>query len=86
MKKTYYLLAVSAGVLIGATVTSAETQKVEAGKGITVEDLGRGLKSAAQNIEKEIPKLGSAIGNTVKKITEKEPNKPTSQDSSNQKK
>jgi hypothetical protein len=27
------------------------------------------LRSAAQNIEKEIPKIGSAIGKTAKSIT-----------------
>jgi hypothetical protein len=36
-----------------------------------VEDLGRGLKSAAQNIEKETSKIGSAIEETFKTITEK---------------
>ncbi len=50
---------------------AAESQKTEAGKGTTVDDLARGLKSAAQNVEKEIPKIGSAIGETFKKITEK---------------
>jgi hypothetical protein len=34
-----------------------------------VDDVGRGLKSATQNIEKEIPKIGSAIGETVKKFS-----------------
>jgi hypothetical protein len=59
---------------------SAETQKTEESKGVTVDDLARGLKSAAQNIEQEIPKLGAAIGNAVKKITEKEPaNEPEKQ-------
>ena len=36
-------------------------RKTEDSKGITIDDLGRGLKSAAQNVEKEIPKMGSAI-------------------------
>ena len=52
----------------GAASESAETQKSQESKGITVEDLGRALKSAEQNIEKEIPKIGPAIGETVKKI------------------
>jgi hypothetical protein len=65
---------------------SAETQKTEESKGVTVEDLARGLKSAAQNIEQEIPKLGAAIGNAVKKITEKEPEKQSPQDPSKEKK
>jgi hypothetical protein len=70
--------------------TSSDNQQTEGSKGITIEDLGRGLKSAAQNVEKEIPKIGSAIGNAVKKITakepEKEPEKQSSQESSKQKK
>ena len=57
---------------------SAENRTTEDSKGITVDDLGRGLKSAAQNIEKEIPKMGSAIGYAIKKITEKGPDKPSS--------
>ena len=59
--------------------TSAENRKTEDRNGITVEDLGRGLKSAAKNIENEIPKIGSAIGTLVKKITEKGAEKPSSQ-------
>ena len=58
---------------------SAGTRKTEDSKGITVDDLGRGLKSAAHNIEKEIPKMGSAIGNAFKKITEKGSDRPSSQ-------
>jgi hypothetical protein len=53
------------------------SQTAEEGKGTTVEDIGRGLKSAAQNVGKEISKIGSAIGETFKKITEKSSgNKP----------
>ena len=66
--------------------TSADNRKTEQSKGITVDDLGRGLKSAAQNIEKEIPKMGSAIGNVIKKIKEKGPERPSSQELANQKK
>ena len=65
---------------------TGETHKTENGKGITVEDLARGLKSAEQNIEKEIPKIGSAIGSAVKKLTEKESDKPASQKESPQQK
>jgi hypothetical protein len=64
--------------------TSADNSKTEEGKGITVDDLGRGLKSAAQNVEKEIPKMGSAIGSAFKKITEKGPEKPSSQEPAKQ--
>jgi len=54
-----------------ASSTAADNPKTGDGKGLTVDDIGRGLKSAANNVEKEIPKIGSAIGNAVKKITEK---------------
>ena len=64
----------------GASPTSPDNRKTGDGKGLTVDDLGRGLKSAAHNIEKEIPKFGSAIGNAFKKITEKGSEKPSSQE------
>jgi peptidoglycan hydrolase CwlO-like protein len=69
-----------------ASSTSAENRKTGDSKGLTVDDLGRGLKSAANNIEKEIPKIGSAIGNAVKKITEKGSEKSSSQEPVKQKK
>ena len=55
----------------GAASESDDNQKSEANTGISVEDLGRGLKSAEQNIEREIPKIGPAIVDTVKKLTDK---------------
>ena len=60
--------------------TSADNRKTEDGKGVTLDDLGRGLKSASQNVEKEIPKMGSAIGNAFKKLTDKGPEKSSSQE------
>ena len=74
MKRTSALLGL---LLLGLSQTaesaenSVDNKKTEEGKGITVEDLARGLKSAEQNVEKEIPKIGSAIGETFKKITGK---------------
>ena len=70
------LLAVG---LVQTVVSSSAADKpsTEQSKGLTVDDLGRGLKSAAKNVEKEIPKLGSAIGNAVKKVTEKGSEKTT---------
>jgi hypothetical protein len=65
---------------------AAESRTAEESKGLTVDDLGRGLKSAAKNIENEIPKIGSAIGNAVKKITEKDQAKPSSQNPAKQNK
>lgn len=62
---------------VGAAETSGDNQpsndkhKAENGKGVTVEDLARGLKSAAQSIEKEIPKIGPAIGETFKTLSGK---------------
>ena len=73
-------------VAAAASSTSADNRNTEGSKGVTVDDLGRGLKSAAQNIEKEIPKMGSAIGHAVKKITEKGPEKPSSQEPAKQNK
>jgi peptidoglycan hydrolase CwlO-like protein len=89
----WMVIIISALLVVGFTqaaatdaTTSADNRKSEKSNGITVDDLGRGLKSAAQNIEKEIPKMGSAIGNAVKKITDKGPERPSSQEPSKQKK
>jgi hypothetical protein len=72
------LLVLSSILILGTGLASAESQKADGNKGITVDDLGRGLKSAAQNVEKEIPTIGSAIGETFKKITDKRSdNRPT---------
>ena len=65
--------------------SSADRQNTEGSKGVTVDDIGRGVKSAAQNIEKEIPKMGSAIGNAFKKITEQGSGKSSSQEGGKQK-
>jgi len=89
MKRTSIIVTL---LLFGLSQTAesssnaADNQQTEGSQGVTVDDMVRGLKSAAQNVEKEIPKLGSAIGNAVKKITEKEPIKPSSQEPSKQKK
>ncbi len=64
-------LGLSPATATAASSTPADDRKPSERTGITVDDLGRGLKSAAKNIENEIPKIGSAIGNAVKKITEK---------------
>lgn len=70
----------------GAASDSADTEKTDKSKGVTVEDLGRGLKSAEQNIEREIPKIGPAIIDTFKKVTGKESEKQSSQSPEKQKK
>jgi hypothetical protein len=63
----------------GESQSSADKHKTDNGKGLTVEDLARGLKSAAQSIEKEIPKIGPAIGDTFKNLTGKGSGKPEPQ-------
>jgi hypothetical protein len=87
----YWMVIIAALLALGLTQaaaavssTSAGRGKTEDSKGITVDDLGRGLKSAANNIEKEIPKMGSAIGNAFKKITEKGSDKQSSQEPAKQ--
>ena len=80
------LAVVSTQGLAVASSTSADNRNAEGSTGVTIADLGRGLKSAAQNIEKEIPKMGSAIGRGFKKITEKSPEKPSSQEPAKQSK
>ena len=44
-------------------------KKAGAHQGWTLDQIGRGLKSAAKNVEEEIPKIGSAIGKTLKQVT-----------------
>ena len=51
-----------------AASDSADTEKKEGNKSLTVEDMGRGLKDAARNVEKEIPKIGPAIRDAVKNL------------------
>ena len=80
------ILMLGLNPVAGVASDSADTQKTESSKGITVEDLWRGLKSAEQNIEREIPKIGPAIVGTFKKITGKESEKQSSQGSEKQKK
>lgn len=61
-----------------AASESTDTRKVGPNQGLTLQDIGRGLKSAAKNIGDEIPKIGPAIGETFKKATgsEKEKDQP----------
>jgi hypothetical protein len=73
-------------LVLGSELVSAESQQTERSKGLTVEDLARGVRSAAQNIEKEIPKIGSAISKTVTSITgNSSEKKPTQQHPSTKK-
>lgn len=83
MRRTVIIIAALSVVgLIQATAsaTSADNGKPEDHNGVTLDGLGRGLKSAAKNVEKEIPKIGSAIGGAIKKITGKGSEKSSSQE------
>jgi hypothetical protein len=65
---TGWLLWLCLGFSTVTLAEAADSQQVEQWKGLTVDDLTRGLRSAAQNIEKEIPKIGPAIGKAVKSV------------------
>ena len=73
-------------LMVGNGFARAESQQPERSKGLTVEDLARGVRSAAQNIEKEIPKIGPAIGKTVKSITGNSSEKKSPRESNSDKK
>ena len=86
------MLVLGLNVGAGTAETSGDNQsspgksKQGDGKGLTVEDLARGLKSAAHNIEQEIPKIGPAIGSTFKNLTGKGSGKSEPQTSDKDKK
>lgn len=65
-------LTVSFSPIVIAASKTADGQKAETSKGLTLEDIGQGLKSAAKSIGDEIPKIGPAIGETFNKATGKE--------------
>ncbi|MDH5194368.1 MAG: hypothetical protein OEW32_11840, partial [Nitrospira sp.] len=65
---TGWLLWLCLGFLTGTLADAADSQQGDQRKGLTVDDLTRGLRSAAQNIEKEIPKIGPAIGKAVTSV------------------
>lgn len=85
-------IAIAGLLMVGLSLTtvsashSEDNHKTEHTTGITAEELVRGLKSAARTIEQEIPKIGSAIGETFKKFTEKHPDKKPRQGTSKDKK
>ena len=64
-------LLTACNITLAGSAPAAEAQKKDEHKGVTVDDLIRGLKSAGKNIENEIPKIGPAIGETIKSITGK---------------
>jgi hypothetical protein len=89
MKRTYAivgLLPLGLSQTAESAANSSDNQKTQESRGTTVEDLGRGLKSAVENVEKEIPKIGPAIGETFKKITEKNSGNKPAQETPKEKK
>jgi hypothetical protein len=52
-----------------AASESSGSGKAGSNQGVTLDEIGRGLKSASKNIEEEIPKIGPAIGKTFKQVT-----------------
>lgn len=76
--------------IFSAASAPADKGKIGPNQGLTLENIGRGVKSAAKNIEEEIPKIGPAIGVTFKKVTgsdkEKDPSKTPAQNSGKSKK
>ncbi len=61
------------GLCPGAEAASESSENKGAGsnKGLTLQDIGRGLRSAANNIGNEIPKIGPAIGKMFKQDQDK---------------
>ncbi|MCS6291306.1 MAG: hypothetical protein H8K10_20375 [Nitrospira sp.] len=95
MRTMLVALSLSMSSLLVAVPSNAATENSGKGKsgsnqGLTLDDIGRGLKSAAKNIEEEIPKIGPAIGETFRKVTgggkEKSPPKPSAQNTTKDKK
>ena len=62
------VLLVMGNAVCAAEPQKAQPQQAESGKGLTVEDLTRGVRSAVQNIEKEIPRMGAAVGKAIKSV------------------
>ncbi|MBX3329491.1 MAG: hypothetical protein KF722_03750 [Nitrospira sp.] len=72
--------------MAGSVCAAPTTQQADSHKGVTPEDLARGLRSAAQNIEQEIPKIGPAIGKAVDSIAGNSSAKTRAQDPPSSKK
>lgn len=87
-KLPLYMLSICLALPAVATAepTRQDTGKVGPNRGLTLDEVARGLKSAAQNIENEIPKIGPAIGETFKKVTGKESQQQSSTPPSKDKK
>ncbi len=68
MRTALIVCALMMSLWVGAEAASetAEKKGPEPSKGLTLQDIGRGLQSAANNIGNEIPKIGPAIGKMFK--------------------
>jgi hypothetical protein len=73
----FWLLTVL--LVMGSVTSAADSQQTERDKGLTVNDLVRGARGAVQNIEKEIPKIGPAVGKALKSINTNSLNKTQTQ-------
>ena len=77
-------------LISSAASDSQGTGKVAPNQRLTLEKIGQGVKSAAKNIEEEIPKIGPAIGDAFKKVTgsnnDQDPSKTPAQNSGKSKK
>lgn len=62
-------LVVHPHTLRAEAASDPPTNKAGSNQGLTLDEISRGLTSAAKNIEEEIPKIGPAIGKTFKQIT-----------------
>ncbi len=68
MRTALIVCALMMSLWVGAEAASETVEKKgpEPNKGLTLQDIGRGLQSAANNIGDEIPKIGPAIGKMFK--------------------
>ncbi len=72
------LLASSVALPVEGASEATGRGKTDTKQGLTLDDIGRGVKSAAKHIEEEILKIGPAVGKAFKHVTgrEKEAGKP----------
>lgn len=52
-----------------AASDSTGRARTDSGQGLSLDEIGRGVKRAAKHIEEEIPKIGPAIGKTFKQVS-----------------
>lgn len=63
------LLAPLVALPVHAASESTGRAKTDSGQGLSLDEIGRGVKGAAKHLEEEIPKIGSAIGKAFKQVT-----------------